>query len=147
MANKVESFELDHTKVVAPFIRKVTVYTGAKGDSLTKFDLRFMQPNLEAMNMPGIHTLEHLLAVYLREEALGDEVIDLSPMGCRTGFYLTIWGDRESSEIEDMLLNSLEKVLTTEEIPAANEIQCGNYREHSLEEAIEYARKLLDGIK
>lgn len=145
--NKVESFELDHTTVVAPFIRKVTVYTGKKGDTLTKFDLRFMQPNAESMNMPGIHTLEHLLAVYLREESLGDEIIDLSPMGCRTGFYLTIWGDREPSDIEEMLLNSLEKVKTTEEIPAANEVQCGNYREHSLEEAVEYAEKFLKNYK
>lgn len=140
---KVESFDLDHTKVVAPFIRKVTVYTGQKGDKITKFDIRFMQPNKEEMELPGIHTLEHLMAVYLRDEALGDDVIDLSPMGCATGFYLTMWGELDSEDVEPMIKNSLEKVKTSTEIPAANEVQCGNAKSHSLEKAIEYADKFL----
>lgn len=143
---KVESFELDHTTVVAPYIRRADLYTGKKGDTVTKFDIRFMQPNEEAMNMSGIHTLEHLLAVYLREEQLGEEIIDLSPMGCRTGFYMTAWGDLSVEDIKIPLVNSLKKVLTTTEIPAANEVQCGNYKEHSLEEAIEYANKFLEKI-
>lgn len=140
---KVESFELDHTKVEAPFIRKVTVYTGEKGDKITKFDIRFMQPNKEEMELPGIHTLEHLMAVYLRDEELGDDVIDLSPMGCATGFYMTIWGDLDSEDVEPMIKNSLEKVKTSEDIPAANEVQCGNAKSHSLEKAIQYADKFL----
>lgn len=143
---KVESFELDHTKVKAPFIRKVTVYTGEKGDKITKFDIRFMQPNKEAMNMSGIHTIEHLLAVYLREENIGDLVIDLSPMGCRTGFYFTLWGDISERDISKPIVNSLKKVLETKDIPAANEIQCGNYKEHSLEEAKEYAEKFIKNL-
>lgn len=143
---KVESFELDHTKVKAPFIRKVTVYTGKKGDQITKFDIRFMQPNKEAMNMSGIHTIEHLLAVYLREENIGELVIDLSPMGCRTGFYFTLWGDISEEDIKKPIINSLKKILDTEEIPAANEIQCGNYKEHSLEEAKEYADKFIKNL-
>lgn len=144
---KVESFELDHTKVHAPFIRKVTVYTGEKGDSITKFDIRFMQPNKEEMDMSGIHTLEHLMAVYLRDEKLGDDVIDLSPMGCRTGFYMTIWGDLDSDDVEDMIINSLERVKTSTEIPAANEVQCGNAKAHDLDKAIEYADKFIGGMK
>lgn len=144
--NTVESFELDHTKVVAPYIRKADLYEGKKGDKVSKFDLRFMQPNEEAMNMPGIHTLEHLLAVYLREEELGEDIIDLSPMGCRTGFYMTAWDDKSVEDIKTPLINSLKKVLTTTEIPAANEVQCGNYKEHSLEEAKEYAKKFIDNI-
>lgn len=143
---KVESFELDHTKVVAPYIRRAGSYEGEKGDKITKFDIRFMQPNKEAMNMSGIHTLEHLLAVYLREEQLSEDVIDLSPMGCRTGFYLTVWGDKTVEDIEVPLINSLKKVLQTKEIPAANEVQCGNYKEHSLEEAIKYATSFVKNI-
>lgn len=143
---KVESFELDHTEVVAPYIRKAGLYEGKKGDKITKFDLRFMQPNKQAMNMSGIHTLEHLLAVYLREEQLAEDIIDLSPMGCRTGFYLTAWGDKTVEDIEVPLINSLKKVLQTEEIPAANEVQCGNYKEHSLEEAIKYATSFVKNI-
>ena len=64
---KVESFELDHTKVKAPFVRKCCVQKGKNGDVITKYDIRFMQPNVEEMQSEGIHTLEHIMATYLRE--------------------------------------------------------------------------------
>ena len=143
---KVESFELDHTKVVAPYIRRAGLYNGPKGDIITKFDLRFMQPNKVFMDISGIHTLEHLLAVYLREEEIGEDIIDLSPMGCRTGFYLTVWGEKSESDIKTPLVSSLKKVLDTKEVPATNEIQCGNYKEHSLDKAIEYAKGFIENI-
>ena len=81
---KVESFKLDHTKVKAPYIRKCCELKGTNGDIVTKFDLRFLQPNEETFGTAAIHGLEHLLATYLRETL--DGIIDLSPMGCRTGF-------------------------------------------------------------
>ena len=65
-------------------------------------------------------------------------------MGCRTGFYLSIWGDREAEEIKDALENALREVLTAEEIPAANPVQCGNYRDLSLFGAKEYAKEVLE---
>ena len=76
-----------------------------------------------------MHGLEHLLAHELRNNL--DGIIDLSPMGCRTGFYLSIFGNRDTKEIKIALENALNKVLEAEEIPAANEIQCGNYRDLS----------------
>jgi S-ribosylhomocysteine lyase len=143
---KVESFSLDHTKVKAPFVRKCEVYKGEKGDQVSKFDLRFMQPNEEEMKTGAIHTLEHLMAGYLREEL--DGILDLSPMGCRTGFYLLLWGDRDVKEVIAALEKSLKKVEGTTEVPAVNEVQCGNYRDHSLEDAKTYAKKVLnEGIR
>lgn len=139
---KVESFELDHRIVKAPYIRKAKTLEGRSGDKVTKFDLRFTQPNKEDMPTASIHGLEHLLAGLLREELEG--IIDLSPMGCRTGFYLIIWGDREASEVKPALEAALKKVLEAEEIPARNEIQCGNYRDLSLFGAKEYARRVLE---
>ena len=62
----VESFTLDHTKVKAPFIRQCTVYRGEKGDTVTKYDIRFKQPNEDELKSEGIHTLEHLMATYMR---------------------------------------------------------------------------------
>ena len=138
---KVESFELDHRKVKAPYVRKCCVLEGAKGDKVTKFDLRFLQPNVEAFGTAAMHGLEHLLAHIFRVYL--DGVIDLSPMGCRTGFYLSIWGDREPEEIKNALESALKDVLKAEEMPAANEIQCGNYRDLSLFGAKEYAKKVL----
>lgn len=139
---KVESFKLDHTKVRAPYIRKCCVLDGAKGDKVSKFDLRFLQPNSEAFGTAAMHGLEHLLATYLRETL--DNIIDLSPMGCRTGFYLSIWGDREAAEIKEALESALKDILNAKEMPAANEIQCGNYRDLSLFGAKEYAKEALE---
>lgn len=139
---KVESFKLDHTKVRAPYIRKCCVLDGAKGDKVSKFDLRFLQPNSEAFGTAAMHGLEHLLATYLRETL--DNIIDLSPMGCRTGFYLSIWGDREPTEIKEALEATLKDILNAKEMPAANEIQCGNYRDLSLFGAKEYAKEALE---
>lgn len=139
---KVESFELDHRKVKAPYVRKCCVLSGPKGDSVTKFDLRFCQPNKECIPTAAIHGLEHLLAHYLRNDVEG--IIDISPMGCRTGFYLSIFGDREPKEIKEALEKALSKVLESTEIPAANEIQCGNYRDLSLFGAKEYAKEVLE---
>lgn len=139
---KVESFKLDHTKVKAPYVRKCCVLDGKSGDKVSKFDLRFLQPNVEAFGTAAIHGLEHLLATYLREELEG--LIDLSPMGCRTGFYLVMWGDVEAKAVKEGLERSLEKVLNAEEMIAATSVECGNYRDLSLFGAKEYAKYVLD---
>ena len=140
--NKVESFELDHRKVKAPYIRRCCLLNGPKGDQVTKFDIRFLQPNKEAFGTAAMHGLEHLLAYKLRDTLEG--IIDLSPMGCRTGFYLSIFGDRDASEIKVAVENALSEILKATEIPAANDIQCGNYRDLSLFGAKEYAKEALE---
>ncbi|SKA85802.1 S-ribosylhomocysteine lyase /quorum-sensing autoinducer 2 (AI-2) synthesis protein LuxS [Clostridium sp. USBA 49] len=139
---KVESFQLDHTKLVAPYVRKCSTMIGENGDKVTKYDLRFTQPTKEAMGTAAIHALEHLLAGFIREEL--DGVIDLSPMGCRTGFYLIMWGDKETSEIKTGLENALKKVLDAKEVPARSEVECGNYKDLSLFGAKEYAKQVLN---
>ena len=139
---KVESFKLDHNKVKAPYVRKCCVLDGKMGDKVSKFDLRFLQPNVEAFGTAAIHGLEHLLATYLREEL--ENIIDLSPMGCRTGFYLIMWGDVEPSIVKSGLERSLQKVIDSKEMIAASAIECGNYRDLSLFGAQEYAKKALE---
>ncbi|MGL5616400.1 MAG: S-ribosylhomocysteine lyase [Sarcina sp.] len=138
---KVESFELDHRLVKAPYVRKCCLLDGKVGDKVSKFDLRFLQPNVESFGTAALHGLEHLLATELRKFL--DDVIDLSPMGCRTGFYLILWGDRNELEVKEGLEKALAIVLEAKEIPAANEIQCGNYRDLSLFGAKEYTNKVL----
>lgn len=139
---KVESFKLDHTKVKAPYVRKCCVLDGEKGDKVSKFDLRFLQPNRDTFGTAALHGLEHLLATYLRDTL--DNVIDLSPMGCRTGFYLIMWGDVEASAVKDGLEKALKMVLEATEMPAATAIECGNYKDLSLFGAKEYAKEALD---
>ncbi|QUH26039.1 S-ribosylhomocysteine lyase [Serpentinicella alkaliphila] len=140
----VESFTMDHTKVTAPFVRKCGHITTPKGDVITKFDLRFTQPNAESMPTGVIHAIEHLLAGYLREEL--EDVVDISPMGCRTGFYLIKLGESTEEEIAKALINSLQKVIDCSDVPAANPIQCGNYRDMSLFGAKEYAKDIVEKL-
>jgi len=140
----VESFDLDHRRVKAPYVRKAARLVGPRGDVVSKFDLRFLQPNVGALPTGAIHTLEHLLAVYLREELEG--IIDISPMGCRTGFYLSLFGERGEEEIAAALVKALRQVVASDEIPAANEIQCGHYKDHSLFGAREYAKLVLKDL-
>lgn len=138
---KVESFTMDHTQVKAPFVRKCGVLTGPKGDVVTKFDLRLMQPNRDAIPTAALHAMEHLLAGFMRDEV--ENVIDLSPMGCRTGFYFIVWGEPTIETIQTALCNALRRVVEATEVPAANEVQCGNYRDLSLFGAQEYAKMVL----
>lgn len=139
---KVESFELDHTKVKAPFIRKCCVYTGGNYDKISKFDIRFLQPNKEAFGTAAMHALEHYLAYNIRGEL--DGVIDISPMGCRTGFYLITWGNKDCIEIKEAVESALKNLLKADEIPASNEVQCGNYKDISLFGAKEYAKDIIN---
>lgn len=141
----VESFTMDHTKVNAPFVRRCGTMSTPHGDVIAKYDLRFTQPNKEIMPTGAVHALEHLLAAFLRTEL--DSIIDISPMGCRTGFYLTCIGEASEEEIAQHLIKSLEQVMKAEEVPAANAVQCGNYRDLSLFGAKEYARDVISGLR
>jgi len=138
----VESFLLDHTIVKAPYVRLAGTEQHDKGSTLQKYDLRFLQPNQDAIPTSAVHTLEHLLATYLRDELTG--IVDISPMGCRTGFYMIIWDEHDPKEVAAALTTVLEKVVTTEHIPAVSALECGNYRDHSLFAAQEYAKLVLE---
>lgn len=138
---EVESFALDHTKVKAPYVR----LAGRKllgGGMVEKYDLRLAQPNREALTTGALHTLEHLLAGYLRDHLEG--VIDLSPMGCRTGFYLVVEGPLEEDQVLVALERALRDILLHEgPVPGASFRECGNYRDHDLPGAKAWAEKVL----
>lgn len=142
----VESFNLDHTKVTAPYVRLASRKAGEKGDVVTKFDIRVCQPNKEFMSTGALHTIEHIVAECVRDEV--DGVIDFSPMGCRTGFYFTLWGDKTEAFVAEHMINVFKKVAAWQgEIPAATEKECGNFRDQDLEGAKSWASKWVDGIE
>lgn len=145
----LDSFLVDHTKMPAPAVRVAKTMQTPCGDTITVFDLRFCKPNKEIMGERGIHTLEHLFAGFMREHLNGDdvEIIDISPMGCRTGFYMSLIGAPDEQRVAEAWKASMEDVLKVErleEIPELNEYQCGSYRMHSLEEAHDIARTVLE---
>lgn len=137
----VESFNLDHTKVKAPYIRLAGVMEGENGDKVHKYDLRFKQPNKEHMKMDALHSIEHLMAENIRNHS--DKILDLSPMGCQTGFYLSVINHDDFDEILTVFEKTLEDVIAADEVPACNEVQCGWAANHSLEGAKELAREML----
>lgn len=144
---KVESFNLDHTAVKAPYVRKASRITGPKGDIVQKYDIRFCQPNVEAMPIAAMHAIEHIVAENIRTYL--DNVIDFSPMGCRTGFYFIKFEESSEEEVAAAVEKALQEVLkvsSNEEIPGATELQCGNYKDHDIENAKIWAKKWIDGI-
>lgn len=144
MTDTVESFGFDHRTAIAPFVRLCGNWKLAPEVLIKKFDLRFITPNTDALETDGLHSLEHLLAVHFREHLPG--IIDISPMGCRTGFYLTVEGDVDVQTVDLALRQSLLAVTQSESVPAANVVQCGNAADHSLEKAQRYAAEALAGL-
>lgn len=138
----VESFNLDHTKVAAPYVRLAGLKEGEQGDVIRKYDIRFKQPNKEHMEMAALHSIEHLMAENIRNHT--DKVVDLSPMGCQTGFYLTMINHDNYDDVLNILEKTLEDVLNATEVPACNEVQCGWAANHSLEGAKELAKEILE---
>lgn len=136
----VESFNLDHTKVAAPYVRLVGITEGAH-DKVYKYDIRFKQPNKEYMEMPGLHSLEHLMAENIRNHI--ENILDIGPMGCQTGFYVSILNNDSYDDILTALEKTLQDVLDATEVPACNEVQCGWAANHSLEGAQDIAKEML----
>jgi len=74
----LDSFMVDHTIMNAPAVRVAKRMKTPKGDTITVYDLRFVEPNKEILSSEGIHTLEHLFAGYMREHLKGYEIIELT---------------------------------------------------------------------
>jgi len=145
----LDSFTVDHTIMNAPAVRVAKTMTSPSGDTITVFDLRFNKPNEDMMGEKGIHTLEHLFAGFMRNHLNGDgvEIIDISPMGCRTGFYMSLLGTPSEDRVAKAWLAAMNDVLHVqrmEDIPELNEYQCGTYVMHSLEEAKQIAQNIID---
>ena len=145
----LDSFKVDHTKMPAPAVRRAKGMKTPKGDDITVFDLRFVAPNKEILSSEGIHTLEHLFAGFMRDHLNADdvEIIDISPMGCRTGFYMSLIGTPDEQRVADAWSASMKDILQVKEqkdIPELNIYQCGTYTMHSLEDAKAIASKVLE---
>ncbi len=145
----LDSFCVDHVKMPAPAVRRAKTMQTPKGDSITVFDLRFCKPNQEMLPEKGIHTLEHLFAGFMRTHLNGDgvEIIDISPMGCRTGFYMSLIGTPNEGRVVQAWEKSMEDILhvkSESDIPELNIYQCGTCAMHSLQEAHDIAKHILD---
>lgn len=137
---KITSFTIDHTRLKpGVYVSRIDEMNGLK---VTTFDLRLKTPNVDAvMDTASIHAFEHLGATYFRNSEIKDKIIYFGPMGCRTGFYLVVFGDVCSKEIYPYVLKMLDFIIDySGEIPGASPIECGNYKDLDLSGAIKNAK-------
>ncbi len=141
----IASFTINHLNLFPG------VYVSRKdavGDSVvTTFDLRVTRPNAEpVMNTAEVHTIEHLAATFLRNHKdFGSRIVYFGPMGCRTGFYLLLAGDYESSDILPLLRELFTFIRDYKgEVPGASAIECGNYLDMNLPMANYYGARYLE---
>ena len=144
---KITSFTINHIKL------QPGVYVSRKdthnGITITTFDLRMTSPNEEpVMNTAEVHTIEHLAATFLRNHAeFGSRIVYFGPMGCRTGFYLLLFGDYESRDIVPLMQEMFSFIRDYRgEVPGASPRDCGNYLDMNLPMANYLAKKYLDNV-
>ena len=138
---KIASFTINHLTL------RPGLYVSRKdargGTVVTTFDLRFTSPNREpVVDMPALHTIEHLGATFLRNGARKDDIVYFGPMGCRTGCYLVMFGDLTSEDVYPLVDEMCGFILSFEgDIPGAKPEECGNYSEQNLPMAKYYIEK------
>lgn len=145
----LDSFKVDHTIMPAPAVRLAKKMETPHGDKVSVYDLRFCKPNEEILDEKGIHTLEHLFAGFMREHLNNSkvEIIDISPMGCRTGFYMSVIGQPDEHDVKEAWESSMRDILkltSEKQIPELNIYQCGTAKMHSLANAQKIAQNILD---
>lgn len=144
---KIASFTVNHIDLL-PGIYVSRIDTMGEA-VLTTYDLRLKRPNLEpVMNTAEMHTIEHIAATFLRNHPVfADETIYFGPMGCRTGFYLILKGERSSREIVPLITELFEFIVNFEgEVPGASARDCGNYLDMNLPMAKYEAQKYVESV-
>lgn len=138
---RIASFSVNHL-VLDPGLY-VSRKDKREGTVITTFDMRMTSPNKEpVIDMPALHTIEHLGATYLRNSAVRDDIVYFGPMGCRTGCYLLMFGDLDSRDVYDTVISLCDFIISFEgEIPGARPEECGNYSEQNLPMAKYYIEK------
>ena len=138
---RIESFKIDHQKLYSGLY--VSRKDRRDGVVVTTFDLRITAPNREpVVDVPALHTIEHLCATFLRNCDAKDDIVYFGPMGCRTGCYLLTFGDKTSQDVLPLVLKMCDFVIDFEgDIPGASSIECGNYLEQNLNMAKFYIKK------
>ncbi|WGK70046.1 S-ribosylhomocysteine lyase [Candidatus Haliotispira prima] len=143
----IASFEVDHIRMSRGIFVSRRDRVGDK--VLTTFDIRMKEPNREpVMDVPGLHSIEHLGATILRnDKEWGDRMIYFGPMGCRTGYYLILAGDLRSEEALPLVQSLFRTIINwNDEVPGASAACCGNWRDHNLDMAHWESGKFMEEV-
>lgn len=126
----VSSFDVDHLTLREGLYLR-SVYTINDSLAVHSWDMRFRAPmDHSPMGSGEVHTIEHLMAYYLRlDEKIGASIVSFCPMGCKTGFYLSTMNDVTAEDIRAALARVYKQVFplkSKDDIVGLNEVQCGN---------------------
>lgn len=136
---KIASFTIDHNKL------SPGIYVSRIDGDIVTYDLRTRKPNMgDYMDNITMHSVEHMIATYIRSSNIGEDIIYFGPMGCQTGFYLLVRnGDNET--VLSVLKDVLQKVIDHEgDVFGASQIECGNYKNLDITSAKEECKTYLD---
>ncbi len=142
----IASFQVDHTRIVPGIY--VSRRDAVAGGWITTFDIRMKTPNKEpAIHPNAMHTIEHVVATYLRNSKFSEHVVYWGPMGCLTGFYFIVntKGKIAPKEIEGLVRAAFRHQASYRgEVPGATAVNCGNYLLHDLATAKWEAKRFLE---
>ena len=140
--DRIASFSVDHDLI------EPGIYISRIDGDIVTYDLRTRKPNAgDYMDNLTMHTVEHMLATFLRNSEIGGEVIYFGPMGCRTGFYLLV-RDRKPEEVLSALKKALSDTVSYEgAVFGAVRKECGNYRELDLQSAKKECARYLAALE
>ncbi len=143
---RIESFRINHLNLFPGLY--VSRKDKRDGVTVTTFDLRITAPNREpVIDMPALHTIEHLGATFLRSTEEKESIVYFGPMGCRTGCYLVAFGNLSSEDIFSLVCDMCDFIISYEgEIPGATPMECGNYSEQNLNMAKYYIKKYRESL-
>ncbi len=128
---RIASFSVDHRRLLPG------LYTSRRdsfaGVEITSYDLRMRRPYLDPpLTASEAHSIEHLLATWLRNSAAGPRIVYVGPMGCLTGFYV-LAHDIDWTEMRGLLQQAFCWIAeTADEIPGNSRDECGDCRTLSL---------------
>ena len=136
---RISSFSVNHD------LLDEGIYVSRIDGDVTTYDMRTRKPNMgDYMDNITMHSLEHMFATYVRNSDIGADVIYFGPMGCRTGFYLLV-RNADNAEVLAVVKATLKKIaFEATEMFGDSRIECGNYRELSLDAAKTEAKRYLD---
>ena len=139
---KIESFKIDHNKL------NPGIYVSRTDGDIVTYDLRTRKPNMgDFMDNATMHSVEHMIATYIRSSSIGQDIIYFGPMGCQTGFYLLV-RNGNNDEVLAVVKETLQKVISHEgEVFGASQIECGNYKNLDIALAKEECRKYLEALE
>ena len=136
---KIASFTIDHDLI------KEGIYVSRIDGDVVTYDLRTRVPNSgDYLDDVTMHSVEHMLATFLRSSKIGKSVIYFGPMGCRTGFYLLVRNADNFVVLNELKLALKNTINYDGEIFGNTRKECGNYKCLSLESAKTECKRYLN---